>query len=70
MLVCRRGRDIISSTSCCVAALPGELRVYTLFGIAHGKVVTGTRSPELSIDSTIRFAPDFILEMMYRRYTG
>jgi len=36
--------------------------VYSLFGIAHGKVITATLSLVLSVDCTIRSAPNFILE--------
>ena len=36
--------------------------MYTLFGIAHGKVITATLPLALAIDSTISFARDFILE--------
>ena len=36
--------------------------MYTLFGIAHGKVITATLHLALATDSTISFAPDFILE--------
>jgi len=36
--------------------------VDTLFGIAHGKVITATPSLALSIFSTICFTLDFILE--------
>ena len=36
--------------------------MYTLFGIGHGKVIATILSLMISIDSTIYFAPDFILE--------
>ena len=40
--------------------------MYALFGMTHGKVITVTLSLVLSIDSTISFAPDFILEQDVR----
>ena len=61
MLDCRRERDIISSSNC-LAALPASLRVYTLFGMEHGKVISATLSLMQSIDSMFRFTPAFILE--------
>ena len=66
MLSCGSGRDIITSRSCRPAALPEELTVPTLFGIAHGKVITPTLPIELSIDSTINFVQDIILERNVR----
>ena len=59
-------RDVVCSSSCCLAMLSKEFRVPTLFGIAHGKVITATLALELSIDSTIPFAPDIMLEMDVR----
>jgi len=44
--------------------------VYTLFGIAHGKAIIATLALALSINSTIRFAPNFILEMDVREVYG
>ena len=41
---------------------PRALRAYTLFGIAHVRVITVTPSQALSIFPTFRFAPYFILE--------
>jgi len=55
-------RHIISSSSCCLAKTPEAFRVYTLFGIARGKVIDTTLALGLSIDCTMCFAPDFILE--------
>jgi len=57
---------MVSSSNYCLAGLPEALRVSTLFGIAHGKVITATLTLVLSIDSTIRFAPSFILEKNVR----
>ena len=42
----------------------------TLFTIAQGEVITATLSFVLSIDSTICFAPDFILENDVREIYG
>lgn len=52
----------ISSGSCSLANLSEEIRVPTLSGIAHRNVLTATLSLELSVDSKIGFASDFILE--------
>jgi len=56
----------MSSSSCCLATFPEALRVYTLFGMTQGKVITATLSLALAIDSRISFAPDFILEQDVR----
>ena len=61
-----RKRDIVSSSSGCLATLPQGLRVYTLFCMRHGKGITVTLSLALAIDSTISFAHDFVLEQDIR----
>lgn len=65
-----RERNIISSGSCCLAIIPEALRVHTLFGIALRHVITTTLSLALSIDSSILFAPDFVLEQDIRDVYG
>jgi len=70
MPVCGRERDIISSSSCCLAKTPEAFRVYTSFGIERGKVSNATLSLGLSIDCTMCFALDFILEQDVQEVYG
>jgi len=61
----------MSSRQSCLETLPGALRVYSLFGIVHGKLITTTLSSSSRFLSTLPFVSPQIsyAKRIYGRYT-